>query len=91
MTQRVITIKCQTGEAYYVVPYIFEELTVGELKQHVFRLLIDNMWVDPQNEETARVLDSYLQEWAETKRTKTAAKRLAAWREIYGGYIWKNS
>ena len=83
MTQRVITIKHQTGEAHYVVPYIFDELTVGELKNHVFKLLIDNMWVDPQNEETARVLDSYLHEWAYNKGTKRAMKRLVAWRDMY--------
>ena len=87
MTQRVITIKHQTGEAHYVVPYIFEELTVGELKNHVFKLLIDNMWVDSHNEETARVLDSYLQEWADNKGSKAAMKRLNAWRNMYGKYV----
>lgn len=88
MTRKVITIKHQTGEVRYVVPYLFEELTIPELKKYVFRLLLDNLWVDPKNEETTEMLDAYLHEWARgvqspKRAVKRAARILDIWEKMY--------
>ena len=88
MTRKVITIKHQAGEVRYVVPYLFEELTIPELKKYVFRLLLDNLWVNPKNEETTEMLDAYLHEWARgvqspKRAVKRAARILDIWEEMY--------
>ena len=95
MIEKLFTIKHPNGKCSYAAPYMFEDLTINEIKKYVFKFLINNLWIHPDNEETARKLDEYLHDYTEemrntvgkTKKSKAAVKRaekiLAAWESIY--------
>ena len=82
MKERTITIRYPYGQMTLVLPTAFEKLSIPAHKQ-IFKLLFENLWVTPKNEQTVKTLERCLNEWLPEKATDKAFARRdkirAAW------------
>ncbi len=83
MREQIIEIRHPTGVVTLILPIALEKLSINTQKK-LYRLLCENVSFPPENEETVRILDTYIPEWSEDcwSRWEEASKDFQeGWRE----------